>query len=108
MHFAGMWRRMSTHHEGERIMKFLVISTNTKDSSPFLEAEVARIQELRKAGTITDGWVKADFSGAILQLECADADEAISALNTLPMVINDATNFELVHVLGFDEAAAGM
>jgi len=38
-------------------------------------------------GTITGGWVKADFSGAILVLECADLAEATAALGTLPTVI---------------------
>ena len=44
-------------------MKFVAVSTNTKDVSPFLPAEAQRIDELRAAGMITGGWVKADFSG---------------------------------------------
>lgn len=42
-------------------MKFLAVSTNKKDVSPFIAAEVQRLNELRAAGTITGGWVKADF-----------------------------------------------
>jgi hypothetical protein len=45
-------------------MKFLAVSTNTKDVSPFIAAEFQRVDELRAAGTITGGWVKADFSGS--------------------------------------------
>jgi len=83
-------------------MKFLIVSTNTKDVSPFLAAEFQRIEELRAAGTITGGWVKADFSGAVLVLECADAAEATAALGTLPIVINDATTFELIEVVDLE------
>jgi hypothetical protein len=49
--------------EGESIVKYLAVSTNKKDVSPFIAAEFQRVDELRAAGTITGGWVKADFSG---------------------------------------------
>jgi hypothetical protein len=83
-------------------MKFLATSTNTKDVSPFLTAELQRVQELRAAGTITGGWVKGDFSGAILVLECADAAAATAALNTLPTALNDATAFVLTEVVDLE------
>ena len=89
-------------------MKFLAVSTNTKDVSPFLAAEIQRVEELRAAGTITGGWVKADFSGAVLVLECADAAEATAALDTLPAVINDATSVVLIEVVDLDSVAPGV
>jgi hypothetical protein len=58
--------------------------------------------ELRAAGTITDVWVKADFSGAVLVLDCADAAEATAALNTLPIAINDAATVVLTEILDAD------
>jgi hypothetical protein len=76
-------------------VKFLAVSTSTKDVSPFIAAEVQRVNEPRAAGTTTAGWVKADFSGAALPLECADAAEATTALGTLPIVINAATDVVL-------------
>jgi len=85
-------------------MKFLAISTNTKDVSPFIEAEFQRVNALRAAGTITGGWVKADFSGAILVLECADAAEATAVLGTLPIAINDAAAVVLTQVIDLDSA----
>lgn len=85
-----------------QIMKFLVVSTNTKDISAFAAAEFQRVDELRAAGTITDIWLKADFSGGILILECADEDEATAALGTLPTVINDATTFTLTPIVDLD------
>jgi len=85
-------------------MTFLAVSTNTKDVSPFIAAEIQRIEELRAAGTITGGWVKADYSGAILVLDCADAAEATAVLNTLPIAINDATTVVLTEVIDLDTA----
>jgi hypothetical protein len=79
-------------------MKYLVVSTNTKDVSPFIEAEAQRIAELRAAGTITGVWLKSDFSGAVLMLEAGDEAEANAALNTLPIVINDATAYVLTEI----------
>ena len=89
-------------------MKFVAVSTNTKDVSPFLPAEGQRIDELRAAGTITGGWVKADFSGAILVLECADAAEATAAINTLPIAINNASTFVLTEVIDLDSVGPGV
>lgn len=89
-------------------MKYLVVSTNTKDVSPFIEAETQRVNELRAVGTITHLWLKADFSGAFLVLDCADAAEATAALNTLPIVINDATTFVLTEVIDTDSAPLGV
>jgi len=88
-------------------MTFLAISTNTQDVSPFIAAEFERVEELRAAGTITGGWVKADFSGAVLVLECADAAEATATLNTLPIAINDATSFDLIEVVDLDSVRPG-
>ena len=89
-------------------MRFLAVSTNTKDVSPFLAAEARRVNELRAAGTITGARVKADFSGAALILECADAAEAAAALNTLPIAATDATGIVLTEIIDFDTVQAGV
>ena len=89
-------------------MKFLAVSTNTKDVSPFLAAEVRRVNELRAAGTITGAWVKADFSGAALILECADAAEATAVLNTLPSAANHATGIVLTEIIALDSVQPGV
>jgi muconolactone delta-isomerase len=87
-------------------MEYLVVSTNTKDVSRFIAAEVQRVAELRAAGTITAVWLKSDFSGAVLMLECADEAEATAALSTLPLVINDATTFVLTELVDADSIHA--
>jgi hypothetical protein len=61
-----------------------------------------RHQISKAAGTITDVWVKADFSGAILVLECADKGEATAALRSLPIAINHAATFVLTEVIDLD------
>jgi hypothetical protein len=66
------------------------------------------VNELRAAGTITGAWVKADFSGAALMLECADAAEATAALDTLPSVANDATDIVLTEIIDLDSVQAGV
>jgi hypothetical protein len=106
--FKGAAAPQSDQYEGENSMKYLAVSTNTKDVSPFLAAEFQRVDELRKTGTIIGGWVKADFSGAILVLECADAAEATSALGTLPLAINDATNFVVTEIVDLDSVRSGI
>ena len=80
-------------------MKFLVEATNTKDVTPFLDAEAKRAAELRAAGTLTSLWLKADYSGAFLLLECADEAAAHAALGSLPLVVNDATRYALTAVI---------
>jgi muconolactone delta-isomerase len=80
-------------------MKYLVVSSNTKDVSPFIAAEIERVAELQAAGTITAVWLKSDSSGAVLMLECADESEATQILSTLPLVINDATTYVLTELV---------
>jgi hypothetical protein len=87
-------------------MKYLVVSTNTKDVSPFIAAEGQRVAELQAAGTITAVWLKSDLSGAVLMLESADEAEATAALRTLPIVINDATTFVLTELVDPDSVHA--
>jgi len=89
-------------------MKFLAVSTNTKDVSPLIAAEFQRVDELREAGIITGGWVKADYSGAVLVLDCADADDAAAALATLPTSVNAATDVVLTEIIDLDAARPGV
>lgn len=88
-------------------MKFLAVSTNTKDTSEFADAEMQRLAELRAAGIVTAAWLKADFSGGVLVLECASEEEATAALNTMPTVINNATTVTLTQILDLDSMPSG-
>jgi hypothetical protein len=83
-------------------MLYLVTSNNTRNVSSLVAAETERVNELRAAGVIRNGWVKSDFSGAFLLLDCANEAEAYAALNTLPTVVSDATTFVLSEVVDLD------
>lgn len=76
-------------------MKFLAVSTNTADPTPFLEAEGARIAQLRQSGVLERVLLKADRSGAVLLVGADDADEARAAVDSLPLVVNGVTRFEV-------------
>jgi len=89
-------------------MKYLAVSTNTKDVSAFAVEEYQRAMELRADGILTDAWLKSDFSGAVLVLECADKDELTAILNTLPIVIHDASTFAITEIIDLDSARPGI
>jgi hypothetical protein len=78
---------------------FLGISTNTGDPRPFVAAESARMAELQAAGVITQVLLKADWSGAVVLLATDDAAAARHALDSLPMVANGITSFEVTEVV---------
>lgn len=80
-------------------MKFLAESNNTGDPRPHLAQESARIQELVRAGTLEQVWLKADWSGAVLIVSADDAASARAAVDSLPMVTNGVTKFTLTEVV---------
>ena len=83
---------------------YLVTATNIKDVSSLVAAETERVDELRAAGIIRGGWLKTDFSGSFLLLDCANDAEAAAVLNSMPMVLNGATTFALTEVVDLDAA----
>jgi muconolactone delta-isomerase len=87
-------------------MKFLAVSTNTRDVTPYLAEEGQRVAELQSAGTVTNIWLKADFSGAVIVLECASKDEAEAVLGTFPIARHGATTIELTALADMDAAPA--
>ena len=81
-------------------MFFLAESHNTGDSTPYLQAEGARMRELQQAGIVETVFLKADRSGAIILLRAADAAAARDALSSLPLVVNGITSFgEFIEVI---------
>jgi hypothetical protein len=84
---------------GESATMFLAVSHNTGDVTPYLEAEVARVAELRKEGLIELVLLKADWSGAVLLLRVADRASAQKVLDTMPLVAHGLTSVELTEVI---------
>jgi hypothetical protein len=76
-------------------VKFLAVSQNVGDPSPYFEAEGARTQVLQQTGVFERVLLKADWSGAVILVEAADVDEARAAVDSLPLVVNAVTSFEL-------------
>ena len=64
--------------------------------TPHLVAEAAQAWRLYQAGVIRELYFRTDWEGAVLVLECADADEAREALDTLPLVRKGLIAFDLV------------
>jgi muconolactone delta-isomerase len=59
-------------------------------------AEAQRVWDLLQAGIVRDLFFRADQSSAVLVLECADASEAASILETLPLVQAGLIQFEVI------------
>jgi hypothetical protein len=83
-------------------MMVLAVSNNTGDPAPHLQAEAARMAELRQAGLVELMLLKADWSGVALLLRAADLAAARAAVDSLPLVTNGITSFELTEVTAPD------
>ena len=82
-------------------MRILALEVETPGSTaeqfqPHLKAEARRVWELYQAGTLREIYFRQDWPGAVLILECADADEARDALATLPLVGAGLIAFEII------------
>jgi hypothetical protein len=88
-------------------MTYLAISTNTGDPSSLFDAEGARMADLVSSGTVEHVWLKADWSGAVLVLNCADEEAARAVVDNLPIASAGLTRFVLTPVLSPPPARAG-
>ena len=84
-------------------MKFLAVSQNIADPTPFLEQETSRMAQLGAEGLVEQFFLKTDRSGVVLIVEAPDTSAADRQLSTLPLVRNNITKFtvtELTTVTG--------
>jgi len=86
-------------------MVVLAVSHNTGDPTPHLQAEAARMAELQQAGLVELVLLKADWSGAVLLLQTSDLRAARETVDSLPLVINGITTFELTEVITPDSVS---
>jgi muconolactone delta-isomerase len=63
---------------------------------PYLEAEAARAWELYQSGIVRELYFRQDWPGAVLVLECSDAEEAEQVLGTLPLVKQRLIAFDII------------
>ena len=80
-------------------MQVLAVSTNHGDPRPYLAEEAAGTDELRRGGLLSDLWVKADWSGAVMVLECPDLPAARAAVSHLPLVRHGVTSFTFIEIV---------
>ena len=80
-------------------MMFLAVSQNSGDPTPYLSEEGARLRQLQDAGIVDTVLLKADWSGAVLLLTAPDGAAARAAVDSLPLVSNGVTRFELTEVV---------
>ena len=75
------------------------MSHNTGDPTPHLQAEAARTAEFQQAGLVELTLLKTDWSGAVLLLNAGSLVSARQAVDSLPLVVNGVTSFELTEVI---------
>ena len=80
-------------------MKFLAVSQNLGDPTPWLAAESAQMAHLVQRGVVHDMYLKTDYSGAVLILDAADRPDAENELATLPLVNARLTRFALTAIM---------
>ena len=66
------------------------------EAAPRLEAEARRVWELLQTGSLREISFRLDQPRAVLELECAGAEEAEELLATLPLVEQGLIEFELI------------
>ena len=66
-----------------------------------LQAEARRAWELQQAGIIRELYFRTDRDEAVLVLECANVEEALEVLNTLPLVREKLIGFELIPLTAY-------
>jgi muconolactone delta-isomerase len=66
-----------------------------------LQPEAARVWELYQAGVLREMYFRADWPGAVLILECADAGEAEDVLSTLPLVQAGLITFDIIALVPY-------
>ena len=87
-------------------MKILAIERETPNTAPeafgpHLAAEAARAWELYQAGTLRELYFTQTDHCAVLMLECADAQEARQALDTLPLVQEGLIDFDIIPLVPY-------
>jgi len=88
-------------------LKILVIEKEvngvTKEKFiPYLKIEAQKVWELYQNGFVREIYFTKNSHNAVLVLECTDEDEAISILNTLPLVKEKLIAFDIFPLEPYD------
>jgi hypothetical protein len=87
-------------------MKILALEKETPGTTPeqftpHLKAEAARVWELYQSGQLREIYFRQERKEAVLVLECADAKEAQTLLETLPLVQAGLIGFEVIPLVPY-------
>lgn len=82
-------------------MKILAIENEVSGATPeqfkpHLQAETRQVLELMQPDVLREIYFRQDHPGAVLVLECADAQEAQTMLDTLPLVKAGLITFDII------------
>ena len=79
-----------------------VIAPLAEKTRELLQAEAARVWDLRERGVIREIWFDADEHNAVIMLECTDAAEARQHLESLPLVRAGVIDFTVHELHAYD------
>jgi muconolactone delta-isomerase len=88
-------------------MKILAIEKEIAGATPeqfrpLLKAEAQRVWQLQQSGMIREIWFTVQGHNAVITLECANADEAAQALQSLPLVQANLITFDILPLQPYD------
>ena len=69
--------------------------------SPHLKEEAAKVWELYQANVVRELYFRKDWPGAVLMLECEDAEEAFAILDMLPLVREGLIAFDVIPLVPY-------
>jgi uncharacterized protein YciI len=88
MRFLALVRRRSEAFTDEQI-------------AAFLEPEAERVRDLYTQGVFRAVFSRGDVKGAVVELECANLDEAQAIMQTMPFAQQNMIDIEIIPLLPY-------
>lgn len=94
-------------NNGSKTMQYLALIRRKTDQftdeqvAEFLEPEAERVRQLYTLGIIRSVFSRGDIKGAVVQLECANLDEAKQVIGSLPFAHQKMIDIEIVPLLPY-------
>ena len=88
-------------------MKLLAVekelrAVNADQSRALLRDEAFRVWELQQSGCVRAIYFRADTHTAVLELECADMEEAHQLISSLPLAVAGLSEFDILPLVPYD------
>jgi hypothetical protein len=77
-------------------------TVNAEESRTLLRDEAFRVWELQQSGCVRAIYFRADNHTAVLELECADLEEARQRISSLPLAVAGLSEFEILPLEPYD------